>query len=62
LLSVGRSTAGFYAEIRRELKNAGTPIPSNDIWIAALAREHRLPIVTKDAHFQNIDGMRILAW
>jgi tRNA(fMet)-specific endonuclease VapC len=37
LLSVGRSTANFYAEIRTELRNSGQPIPSNDIWIAALA-------------------------
>jgi tRNA(fMet)-specific endonuclease VapC len=62
LLSVGRSTANFYAEIRREQKNAGKPIPSNDIWIAALAREHRFPIVTRDAHFQSVDGLRVLAW
>ncbi len=62
LLSVGQSTANFYAEVRRELKNSGKPIPSNDIWIAALAREHRFPIVTRDAHFQTVDGLRILAW
>jgi len=62
LLSVGRSTANFYAEIRREQRNSGQPIPSNDIWIAALAREHRFPIVTRDGHFQSVDGLRILAW
>jgi len=62
LLSVGRSTANFYAEIRTELRNSRQPIPSNDIWIAALAREHRFPIVTRDGHFQSVDGLRILAW
>jgi tRNA(fMet)-specific endonuclease VapC len=62
LLSVGRSTANFYAEIRTELRNSGQPIPSNDIWIAALAREHRFPILTRDAHFRSVDGLRILAW
>ena len=51
-----------YAELRRELKTAGTPIPSNDSWIAALAREHRLPVVTRDVHFQAIRGLHLLTW
>jgi tRNA(fMet)-specific endonuclease VapC len=62
LLVVGRETAGRYAEPRRELKTAGTPIPSNDAWIAALAREHRLPVMTRDVHFQAIRGLNLLTW
>ena len=40
LLEVSRTTAHVYAEIRQELSEAGGPIPTNDVWIAALAREH----------------------
>jgi predicted nucleic acid-binding protein len=62
LLAVGTDTARRYAELRGELKKAGTPIPSNDTWIAALAREHHLPVVTRDDHFQAIRGLRVLSW
>jgi tRNA(fMet)-specific endonuclease VapC len=62
LLAVGKETARRYAELRRELKTAGTPIPSNDAWIAALAREHRLGVVTRDVHFQAIRGLQLLSW
>ena len=62
LLVVGRETAGRYAEIRRELKATGRPIPTNDLWIAALSREHRLPVVSRDSHFQAVRGLRLLTW
>src|SRR4051794_36387086 len=44
VLVVDDETARFYATIRRELKDAGTPIPENDLWIAALTRQHGLPL------------------
>ena len=62
LLAVGLETARGYAELRRELKTAGTPIPSNDAWIASLAREHRLPVVTRDVHFRAVRGLHLLTW
>jgi len=62
LLSVGSQTARHYAEIRRELKSSGRPIPSNDLWIAALAREHRLPLVSRDLHFEAVRGLRLVRW
>ena len=62
VLAVGRETAHRYAEIRHELSTSGQPIPSNDIWIAALARERRTEVVTRDRHFQAISGLRILSW
>jgi len=62
LLPVVRETAERYGEIRHELKAAGTPIPTNDLWIAALARHHRMRLVTRDRHFRAIRGLRILAW
>ncbi len=61
LLPIVRETAERYSEIRRELRAAGTPIPTNDLWIAALARHHRMPLVTRDGHFRAIQGLRILA-
>jgi predicted nucleic acid-binding protein len=62
MLSVKPATAGHYATIRSELKSAGRPIPSNDLWIAALAREHRCPVVSRDGHFEAVRGVERIAW
>ncbi len=62
VLDINEETTIPYAEIRIELKRAGTPIPSNDLWIAALCRQHALPILTRDKHFDLIDGLRRLDW
>ena len=50
----GRETAEQYARLFVQLKRAGTPIPDNDLWIAALALEHDLMLITRDRHFQDI--------
>jgi tRNA(fMet)-specific endonuclease VapC len=50
-------TADFYAAIRDNLKSAGTPIPTNDIWIAAVAFQHGYKIFSKDRHFKLIPGL-----
>ena len=62
ILDVDERTTTSYAEVRMELKKAGTPIPSNDIWIAALCRQHSLPIVSRDRHFDVVPGLRRLHW
>jgi tRNA(fMet)-specific endonuclease VapC len=62
VLPVVRETAESYSEIRRELKDAGTPIPTNDMWIAAVARQHRLRIITRDSHFRAVRGLRAIDW
>jgi predicted nucleic acid-binding protein len=54
VLSVDSSTSEFYAEITNRLRTAGTPIPTNDIWIAASAMQHGATLLTTDAHFQRI--------
>jgi|SRR5580704_832028 tRNA(fMet)-specific endonuclease VapC len=54
VLLPGRETAEQYARLFVQLKRAGTPIPDNDLWIAALALEHDLTLVTRDLHFQHI--------
>jgi predicted nucleic acid-binding protein len=51
------STTHLYAQILAELRRRGTPIPTNDLWIAALAIQHGLPLYTRDAHFQNVSGL-----
>jgi len=62
VLTIGRETAKQYAEIRRELKMAGQPIPSNDLWIAALTREYGSPLVSRDRHFRAVKGLRLATW
>lgn len=62
ILPVLESTADEYAGICRELKAAGAPIPTNDIWIAALAREHKLPVISQDGHFDRVPGLRRIGW
>ncbi|MBI4908572.1 MAG: type II toxin-antitoxin system VapC family toxin [Acidobacteria bacterium] len=54
LLFPGRETAEQYARLFVQLKRAGTPIPDNDLWIAALCLEHDLILVTRDRHFERI--------
>lgn len=57
VLPIDEETVDFYATIVLGLKRAGTPIPTNDIWIAALAQRHGLPVYTKDAHFAAVPGL-----
>jgi len=62
LLSPGLATAECYGRIRAQLARAGTPIPENDIWIAALALEHQLPLAARDAHFDLVVGLPVFKW
>jgi predicted nucleic acid-binding protein len=62
ILSVDAETAMVYAKIFDQLKRVGKPIPSNDIWIAALAVQYNLPIVSRDRHFDHVPGVRRLTW
>ena len=49
-----RETAEQYARLFVQLRRAGTPVPDNDLWIAALALEHDLTLITRDRHFEQI--------
>ena len=62
VLAPNTRTIEPYASVRAELKTAGTPIPANDCWIAALARQHRLPLVSKDRHFDKVAGITRIEW
>lgn len=58
--SVDEDTADFYAEILDGLRKIGKPIPTNDIWIAAIAFQHGFKLYSKDDHFKNIAGLSLL--
>lgn len=55
-------TANFYADIGCSLRRKGRPIPTNDIWIAATALRHGFAILTRDSHFQEVEGLTLLTW
>ncbi len=62
ILEVDERTTISYSSVRGELKKAGTPIPSNDVWIAALCRQHSLPLLSRDRHFDAVSGIIRFDW
>jgi len=62
VLLVDNPPTRHYAEIRLQLASAGTPIPMNDLWIAAIARQHKLPILSRDTHFDHVSGLTRIGW
>ncbi len=61
-LPITENTTPYFARLAAQQDRKGRPVPSNDLWIAALACEHRLPILSRDAHFRFIDGVDVLTW
>ncbi len=62
VLAIDSRTASEYAKVRRDLKETGRPIPANDAWIAAIARQHKLPLISKDGHFDFVPGLQRIGW
>ena len=62
VLPIVEETTVRYAQLRVDLKKAGRPIPANDAWIAALALQHRLPVLSRDEHFDGVPGVRRAGW
>jgi tRNA(fMet)-specific endonuclease VapC len=62
VLDLNEPTTHYYAEIVGELKRKGKPIPTNDIWIAALCRQHSLPLLSRDRHFDLVEGNDRIEW
>lgn len=60
LHSVDGDTADFYSFILNSLRQAGTPIPTNDIWIAATALQHGYKLFSQDKYFDYVHGMMII--
>ena len=59
ILPIDETSAKIYGMICVQLRAKGKPIPDNDIWIAALAQQHGATIATRDAHFDEIDGLAV---
>jgi predicted nucleic acid-binding protein len=59
VVPVDRETAEHYAGVYAALRKTGTPIPTNDMWIAATALQHKLRLFTYDNHFRSVPGLVI---
>jgi predicted nucleic acid-binding protein len=62
VLAITEDTAVAYAALRMALKRSGRPIPANDAWIAALALQYRLPVLSRDEHFDVVPGLKRERW
>jgi tRNA(fMet)-specific endonuclease VapC len=62
VLNCDLETARWYGRIFKQLKDKGKPIPRNDVWIAAIAMQYDLTVVTQDAHFNNVDNLKTASW
>ncbi|MCS7065913.1 MAG: type II toxin-antitoxin system VapC family toxin [Fimbriimonadales bacterium] len=62
VLPCDEETAVHYAEIESHLRRQGTPVPVNDLWIAAIARQHRLLLATRDTHYERIPELQVEVW
>ncbi len=62
VLELNEPTTQHYADITLELKRNGTPIPTNDIWIAALCRQYSLSLLSRDRHFDLVPKIKRISW
>jgi predicted nucleic acid-binding protein len=62
VLDIDLDTTYHYAAVALELKRISKPIPANDAWIAALCRQHALPLISRDRHFDLVAGVQRINW
>jgi tRNA(fMet)-specific endonuclease VapC len=62
VLNCDTETGRYYGEIKNRLRKVGRPIPENDIWIAALARQYELTLISRDKHFREVANLQIEVW
>jgi len=62
VIEIGEETTPHYASIRVELRESGTPVPANDLWIAALCRQYARPILSRDRHFDVVNKLKRVEW
>jgi tRNA(fMet)-specific endonuclease VapC len=62
VISLDKKTTAIYGDIKGLLRKKGRPIPENDIWIAAIAIQYGLVLITRDRHFNEIEGIEITKW
>ncbi len=59
LLNTTQETAEIFGHLMHDLRQAGTPLPLNDVWIAAQTMELGAVLITYDVHFQKVRGLRL---
>ncbi|MCX6623380.1 MAG: hypothetical protein NTY38_20415 [Acidobacteria bacterium] len=62
VLFADQDTTEIYGQVKAELAELGKPIPDNDLWIAAMARQYDWPLATRHAHFTHVPRLKTLAW
>jgi tRNA(fMet)-specific endonuclease VapC len=62
VMQVDEAVATRYAKVRFNLKKNGTPIPENDIWVAAACLELEVPLLSRDSHFKYVEGLDVCIW
>jgi tRNA(fMet)-specific endonuclease VapC len=62
VLPCDQETSRIYGSIKQRLRSRGRPLPENDVWIAAVALQHDLALVTRDRHFLEIEGLTLERW
>jgi len=62
LLGCNLDTSRHYGRIKNDLRAKGRPIPENDIWIAAVAQQHGLTLISRDIHFSEVDTLTLEVW
>lgn len=62
VLACDRNTASVYATLKNLLRSAGTPIPENDLWIAAVTKQSGMRLLSQDTHFDCVPGISRLGW
>lgn len=62
VLGCDQETARQYALIKSQLRKKGRPIPDNDLWVAASAEQYGLSVISRDRHFEHIDGLELVGW
>jgi tRNA(fMet)-specific endonuclease VapC len=62
VLPCDEETARLYGQAKDGLRRRGRPIPENDVWIAAVALQHGLALISRDSHFEYVEGLRLERW
>jgi tRNA(fMet)-specific endonuclease VapC len=62
VIPIDYETSKLYGKIVASLYKKGKPIPTNDIWIAAVAVQHKLKLITNDKHFNEVQGLKLMSF
>jgi tRNA(fMet)-specific endonuclease VapC len=62
ILSIDIGVACIFGRVRYQQRRKGRPIPENDVWIAAVTIQHDLTLLTRDAHFNEVEGLQLESW